>query len=80
MINACKVIVNCTPVGTFPSNDDKIAIPFEFLTNEHLVVDLIYNPPKTAFLKAAELNGATVLNGESMLKEQALKAWDIWNQ
>jgi shikimate dehydrogenase len=80
MINACKVIVNCTPVGTFPSHDEKIDIPFEFLTNEHLVVDLIYNPPKTAFLKAAELNGATILNGESMLKEQALKAWDIWNQ
>jgi shikimate dehydrogenase len=80
MVNACKVIVNCTPLGTFPNTDECINLPFEHLTPEHLVVDLVYNPPKTTFLLKAEGNGATILNGESMLKEQALKAWSIWNK
>lgn len=79
MLNACKLLVNCTPVGTFPNVDESIVIPFEYLTPDHLVVDLIYNPSKTLFLKQAEENGATILNGESMLREQALKSWEIWN-
>mgnify|MGYP002632018210 CR=1 FL=1 len=80
MVNACKVIVNCTPIGTFPNVDESIDFPFQFLTKDHLVVDLIYNPAKTKFLQKAEEVGATILNGESMLKEQALKAWEIWNE
>ncbi len=80
MLNACKLLVNTTPVGTFPNISECIEIPFEFLTPEHLVVDLIYNPAKTKFLQNAEMHGAQILNGESMLKQQALKAWEIWNQ
>lgn len=80
MLNACKLIVNTTPIGTFPNNEDCIEIPFEFLTPQHLVVDLIYNPAKTKLLQLSEEAGAQILNGESMLKEQALKAWSIWNQ
>jgi len=79
MLNACKVVVNCTPVGTFPNIDDALPFPFEKLSSDHLVIDLIYNPKKTKFLAEAEKQGATILNGESMLKEQALKAWQIWN-
>lgn len=79
MVRACKVIVNCTPIGMYPDVDSSPAFPFEFLTSEHLVVDLIYNPEKTLFLKRAEENGAVILNGSSMLKEQALRSWDIWN-
>ena len=78
MLNACKLLVNTTPVGTYPNVEDVLEIPFEFLTNDHLVVDLIYNPHRTEFLKRAEKNDAVVLNGESMLKQQALKAWEIW--
>jgi len=80
MLNACKVIVNCTPIGTSPNIDDYISIPFEELTEHHLVIDLIYNPEKTKFLELAEKNGATILNGYSMLQQQALKAWEIWCQ
>ena len=80
MLNACKVIVNCTPLGTFPNTEEMVDFPFEGLTSDHLVVDLIYNPSKTKFLRKAEENGAVILNGESMLKEQALKAWEIWNK
>jgi shikimate dehydrogenase len=79
MIGACKLIVNCTPVGTYPNINEKIEIPYQYLSDEHLVVDLIYNPDKTQFLEAAEKEGATILNGYSMLKHQALKAWEIWN-
>lgn len=79
MLNACKLIVNTTPIGTFPAVDECVEIPFEFLTPNHLVVDLIYNPPKTLLLQKSEAAGAQILNGVSMLKQQALKAWEIWN-
>lgn len=80
MLSACKLVINTTPVGTFPAMDEHVPFPFEYLTNDHLVVDLIYNPEQTAFLKKARLAGATTLNGLSMLQEQALKAWSIWSQ
>lgn len=80
MLNACKVIVNATPVGTFPNVEDEIEFPYEHLTEDHLVIDLIYNPSETVFLRKSKMEGATILNGESMLKHQALKAWEIWNK
>ena len=80
MISACKVIVNCTPVGMYPNSDESICIPFQALTEDHLVIDLIYNPPLTKFLSKAQEFGATILNGSSMLREQALKSWEIWNK
>jgi shikimate dehydrogenase len=79
MLVGCKLWVNCTPVGTFPNVTDELPIPWCELTEDHLVVDLIYNPTKTLFLEKAQQHGATILNGESMLKEQALKSWEIWN-
>ena len=79
MLKACKLIVNTTPVGMFPNDHETIPFPFSFLTSEHLVVDLIYNPEETLFLKEAKANDAMILNGASMLKEQALKSWYIWN-
>lgn len=80
MVNACKVIVNCTPVGMYPNVNETLEFPFQFLTKEHLIIDLIYNPVKTKFLEKAEENNAQILNGESMLKEQALKSWELWNR
>lgn len=80
MIKACKLLVNCTPIGMYPKIDEVLDIPFSYLTDQHLVVDLIYNPVKTLFLQKAEEYGATILNGESMLHEQALKSWEIWNE
>ncbi len=72
-------IINTTPVGTFPNTNECPAIPFEFITPEHFVVDLIYNPEKTLFLEKAEEKGAMILNGHSMLVQQAEKSWEIWN-
>lgn len=80
MLNACKLVVNCTPVGTFPNVEDCLDFPFEYLTEDHLVVDLIYNPTETQLLKKSKNAGAQILNGETMLKQQALMAWKIWEK
>jgi len=79
MLRACKCIVNTTPVGMFPNEQQMIDFPYQHLTADHLVVDLIYNPEETLFLKAAKERGAMTLNGLTMLKEQALEAWKFWN-
>jgi shikimate dehydrogenase len=79
MLEACKLVVNCTPVGTFPNVADCPEFPFEFLSEEHLVVDLIYNPEKTIFLQKSEEKAATILNGKAMLDQQALRAWELWH-
>lgn len=79
IIDSYTVIINCTPLGTFPDTDAKPEIPYEYLTQDHLLFDLIYNPEKTAFLLAGELKGATICNGLKMLEFQAEKAWEIWN-
>ncbi len=78
-MDSYQIIVNCSPVGTFPNIHDKPDIPYPHLTEQHLLFDLIYNPEKTAFLKAGTTKGASVQNGLSMLEFQAEKAWEIWH-
>lgn len=73
------IIVNCSPVGTFPKVDEKPKIPYEFLTKNHLLFDLIYNPEKTAFLKMGEEKGCQTQNGYDMLVGQAEASWEFWN-
>lgn len=80
MVDACKMIINTTPVGTFPNIEDCPDFPFELLNEENLVIDLIYNPEETSFLKQAKQQGAVTLNGLVMLREQAEKAWAIWSK
>lgn len=74
------VIVNASPVGTYPHDDEAPAIPYEFLTTDHLLYDLVYNPPLTRFLKLGQAQGATIKNGQEMLEKQAVEAWKIWNR
>ena len=74
------VIVNTTPLGTFPKTEEFPALPVQHLSSCHLLFDLIYNPPKTTLMQMAEDRGATVLNGQKMLELQAEKAWEIWNR
>jgi shikimate dehydrogenase len=73
----CKLIVNCTPVGMAPDTSDLPPIDTTQLTSDHFVVDLIYNPEKTALLTAAEAQGAMILNGADMLRFQAEAAWEL---
>lgn len=75
-----QIIVQCTPVGTYPNVEDCLKFPFQSLTNQHLVIDLIYNPSYTQFIKNASKEGAKCVNGYYMLEQQAEKAWQIWNE
>ncbi|MFV0530712.1 MAG: shikimate dehydrogenase family protein [Flavobacteriales bacterium] len=72
------VIINCTPLGTFPHVEQKPPIPYSFLTNRHYLYDLVYNPDETLFMKEGIKRGTTVENGLKMLKLQAEKSWEIW--
>lgn len=73
------LIVNTTPLGTYPNIKECVSFPFAFLSENHLVIDLIYNPEETLFLQRAKTQGSTTLNGYSMLTHQAEAAWEIWN-
>ncbi|MBX7093358.1 MAG: shikimate dehydrogenase [Flavobacteriales bacterium] len=79
VIKAHPLIINTTPVGTFPNVNDCPPLPTEGIGQQHLIFDLIYNPEETLLLKKARENGAVVLNGLTMLKLQAEKSWEIWN-
>jgi len=78
-INAHSVIVNTTPLGMYPNIHSKPMIPYDGIGPQHLLIDLIYNPEKTLFLKEGMLRGATFINGLKMLELQAEKSWQIWN-
>ena len=78
IIEQYKIIINCTPVGTFPNIDVAPGIPYQYLSSGHLLYDLIYNPEKTLFCKLGEERGAIIKNGLDMLYGQAVAAWGIW--
>jgi len=74
------LIINCTPLGTFPNVDQFPDIPYQFLTKEHFLFDLTYNPQITSFMKFGKVQGANTCNGMKMLEYQAKKAWTIWKR
>lgn len=80
IITAHRIIINCTPLGTFPETELCPEIPYQFITSKHLLYDLIYNPSVTTFLKNGKNNGAKIKNGLEMLQLQAEKSWEIWNR
>ncbi len=73
------IIIQCTPVGTFPNIEDSVPFPFDGITENHLIIDLIYNPEYTKFIRNCAEKGAKTANGLYMLEQQAEKAWEIWN-
>ncbi len=75
-----NIIVNATPVGMAPNNDKCPEIPYQFLSENHLLFDLIYNPAETLFLQKGREAGAQTKNGHEMLITQAEANWKIWNQ
>ncbi|GLB49905.1 shikimate dehydrogenase family protein [Neptunitalea lumnitzerae] len=80
ILDKYHLIINTTPLGTFPEISNKPDIPYNLLTEKHLLFDLIYNPEKTTFLTLGEEKGASIANGSKMLVLQAEKAWEIWKQ
>ena len=79
-VNDHQIIINCSPVGTFPEVENAPDIPYNGITNKHILYDLIYNPSETTFLKNGKDKGAKIINGYDMLVFQAEKAWKIWNK
>ena len=73
-----QIIINCTPIGTFPNILEKPKIPYEFINKKYIAFDLIYNPEISAFLMEAKKKGAKIQNGYEMLKGQAEASWAIW--
>ncbi len=73
------VIVNCSPVGMFPKVDQAPDIPYELLTPQHLLFDLVYNPEDTLFMQKGRAQGAIVKNGLEMLHLQAIASWEFWH-
>lgn len=74
------IVVNASPVGTFPDVESTPDIPYQYLTSNHLLYDLVYNPAETKFLRLGKEQGSIIKNGAEMLELQALAAWDIWNK
>ena len=74
------IIINTTPLGTFPDEHICPSIPYDHITRAHYLYDLVYNPSKTLFLSRGEAMGAKIKNGYEMLESQAEESWKIWNE
>lgn len=80
IISDYTIIINCTPIGTFPNVEMCPNIPYTAISEKHILYDLIYNPERTKFLNHGFNNGATIINGLEMLRLQAEKSWEIWHK
>ena len=72
------LIINATPLGMYPNVEECPDIPYQYLTENHLLFDLTYNPPLTKFLEKGKTKGAKTVNGYEMLVLQAEKSWEIF--
>ena len=79
VVERSRLIVNASPVGTYPNVDAAPRIPYAYVTPEHYLLDLVYNPPLTQFLDYGRQRGAHILNGRTMFVGQAEASWRIWN-
>lgn len=80
MLQDFQIIINCTPLGMFPAIDKFPQLPYQSLTEQHFLFDLVYNPAVSVFLQKGKESGTTIKNGYEMLCIQADEAWKIWNQ
>ena len=78
-IDLVDIIINCTPLGTYPKIDEYPKLPYNLLNSKHLLYDLVYNPKQTKFLTFGLANNCSIKNGEEMLVLQAEESWKIWN-
>jgi shikimate dehydrogenase len=79
ILESHHLIINTTPVGTYPKTEEMPEINPKYITGMHKVYDLVYNPEKTFLMRSLEARGALVKNGLEMLQLQAEAAWTIWN-
>jgi len=79
LLETYTILINCSPVGTFPHVEAAPVLPYEALSGRHYLFDLVYNPERTRFLAEGEARGAVIRNGYDMLRIQAEESWNIWN-
>jgi shikimate dehydrogenase len=79
ILQSCLIVVNCTPLGMSPNVNSFPPISYQYISKQHILFDLVYNPAETQFLKKGKEQGAVTLNGMEMLRLQAEKSWEIWN-
>ena len=79
VIAAHTLLIQTSPVGMFPNVDEAPNLPYEAITSNHHLYDLVYNPAETKFLALGKAQGASTQNGLEMLHLQADASWEIWN-
>jgi len=79
LLSQHRLIINATPLGTFPNVDECPRLPYSALTSQHYLYDVVYNPAETLFMRNGLAAGARVKNGFEMLRLQAEASWEIWN-
>lgn len=80
LLHEYRLLVNTSPIGTYPNEHEAPALPYNQLTDWHLLYDLVYNPAETRFMQLGRQRGAVTHNGLRMLELQAEKAWQIWQE
>ena len=80
IIDEYKIIVNTTPLGMYPNINEAPLIPYNHISTQHILYDIIYNPDESLFLKNGKAQGAKIKNGKKMLILQAEASWKIWNK
>lgn len=80
LVQSYPLIINTTPVGTYPHTADLPPIPISLFGPDQWYYDLVYNPEETRLMQEAANRGAKTKNGLEMLHLQAEAAWDIWNE
>ena len=78
-INKVDIIINTTPLGTYPKINTAPNLPYSLMNSKHLLFDVVYNPKLSLFLKKGKDQGSIIKNGLEMLQIQADESWDIWN-
>lgn len=80
LLSEIGLIVNTTPLGMHPHVETFPLIPYDQLTGQHYLYDIVYNPLETGFLRKGIAQGVGGTHaGLAMLHGQAEKAWEIWN-
>ena len=80
VVDVCKLIINTTPLGMHPNVEELPPLPYSAIGDRHVLIDLVYNPERTAFLQEGEAHGAVVTNGMAMLVAQAEASWKVWKR
>jgi shikimate dehydrogenase len=80
LFNQDLLIINSTPLGTYPNIEEFPDIPYSYLNDRHILYDLVYNPIETLYMKKGKQKGARVINGLKMLEYQAQKSWELWSE